>query len=113
MHRRNFNGNSKRMMVNGILYQAERFADEPVIYFPWQLDFRGRMYAQTTDLTPQGHDVSRGLLRLKREKPIADHTSLKWLMVHGANCYGVDKCSMDERLDWVEENEDRILAIAG
>ena len=113
IHRRNFNSNAKRLLINGIIYTAQRFADEEVIWFPWQLDFRGRMYAQPTGLSPQGHDVARGLLRLKREKPIADHTALKWLMIQGANCYGVDKCSMDERLDWVEENQDRILAIAG
>ena len=34
------------------------------------------------------------------------------MAVHGANCFGYDKVSMDRRIDWVEENTDRILQVA-
>lgn len=35
-----------------------------------------------------------------------------WLAVHGANSYGVDKVSYDERIQWVRDNEQMILLCA-
>ena len=33
----------------------------------------------------------------------------RWLMIHGANCWGLDKSTFDERVEWAEE----FLAAAG
>ena len=38
--------------------------------------------------------------------------SARWLAIHGANQYGEDKCSLDERVEWVKENEKFILEAA-
>jgi DNA-directed RNA polymerase len=37
---------------------------------------------------------------------------LYWLKVHGANKYGYDKVSYDERVQWIDEQEDTLLSIA-
>jgi DNA-directed RNA polymerase len=103
---------SKRLQVAKTIWIAEKFADQAELFFPYQLDFRGRCYAVPMFLNPQGPDYARGLLTFAKGKPINDETALGWLMIHGANCYGVDKVSFDERLAWVQENEDTILACA-
>ncbi len=99
---------SKRLLAAKLLYMGEKFAKEPTIYFPMQLDFRGRMYAVPSYLNPQGCDAAKGLLTFSEGKPL-DAAAMRWLKIHGANCYGEDKCSMDNRVKWVEENHDDIV----
>ena len=103
---------SKRLQIAKVIWIAEKFADEPAIYFPYQLDFRGRMYAVPMFLNPQGADWSRGLLTFAEGKPIGSTKAAAWLAIHGANCFGVDKVSYSDRVDWVFDNEERILAVA-
>ncbi len=102
----------KRLQFSRILMVAERFKDEPEIYFPCQLDFRGRLYYVPLFLQPQGTDHCRGLLQFANGLPIADEEDAGWLAVHGANSFGVDKVSFDDRLKWVADNDARILATA-
>ena len=45
-------------------------------------------------------------------KPINDQTSADWLAIHGANVWGYDKVSFEDRLAWVRENHEWILAVA-
>ncbi len=94
-----------------VLTLARRFAAEPRIYFPYQLDFRGRMYPVCI-LSPQGTDLTKALLTFADGKPINDSVALGWLMIHGANSWGADKLPLEERVGWVEENEGRILEAA-
>ena len=112
VHRHNKSQGGRRVMVNSIIWLAEKFADEAQIFFPHQLDFRGRVYAVPTHLSPQGHDVSRGLLQFSKGKPIENDRAAGWLMIQGANMYGFDKASFEDRIGWVEEMTDRILAVA-
>lgn len=102
---------SKRLQAAKIMYLGAKFKDERAIYFPMQLDFRGRMYAVPSYLNPQGCDAAKGLLQFAEGKPV-DETAMRWLKIHGANTYGEDKCSMDDRVKWVEENHDAILETA-
>ncbi|MCC5780563.1 hypothetical protein H7H48_15990 [Nitratireductor sp. B36] len=90
---------------------AERFKDEPEFYFPHMLDFRGRMYPIPSDLSPQGEDLHRGLLTFARGKPVTKEDA-GWLAVHLANCFGVDKVSFSERIDWVVAREAMWRSIA-
>ena len=96
----------KTMMV------AESFEIEDEIFFPHQLDFRGRAYAIPMYLNPQGADLARGLLEFANGSSINDDTSRSWLAIHGCNCYGNDKVSLEDRVRWVEDNEQMLLAIA-
>lgn len=101
----------KRMAVANTLNVAQMFKDEVAIYMPYQLDFRGRIYAVPMWLNPQGPDYARALLTFAEGKPIGDSTGPGWLAIHGANCFGVDKVSLLDRITWVEEHEDDIEAV--
>lgn len=102
----------RRIQLSKLTQTAREFAEEEAIYFPHQLDFRGRAYAVPLYLNPQGDDRSRGLLLFANAVPIADAQGAGWLAVHGAGLWGVDKASMEERIDWVYANEAAILASA-
>lgn len=100
----------KRIGFNMALGIAKRYEKFRKIYFPYQLDFRGRIYA-VPHLTPQGSDYQKALLRFANGKPLGAE-GWKWLAVHGANVAGYDKASFEDRVDWVQDNEEEILAIA-
>lgn len=86
----------------GILDTAQRFAGEE-LYFPHQFDFRGRSYPIPVHLNHQGNDLCRGLLSFGNAVDIGDD-GLYWLMVHAANCYGVDKIPYEARVEWVKQH---------
>jgi DNA-directed RNA polymerase, mitochondrial len=90
---------------------ARKFAAEDRFYFPHFLDFRGRMYPFCATLSPQGDDASRGLLQFAEGKPLGERGGF-WLKVHLANVFGVDKVSYAERVQWVEEHHDVLVACA-
>lgn len=109
----NFRVVSKRFALLGALEIAERVKDEPEIYFPHQFDFRGRLYAIPVHLNPQGPDYCKALLTFAHGLPIsATDQSAGWLSIHGANVFGHDKVSLENRIDWVESNSERIVAAA-
>lgn len=93
------------------LKTAERFKDEPRIYFPWNIDYRGRCYPIPTALHPQGDDVQKALLYFAEPTPIKPE-DVKWLKIHGANVAGLDKKTFDERTSWIEANNLNIIASA-
>lgn len=101
----------ERAQAKQILSVAERFRDHKAIYMPYQLDFRGRVYAQPSSLQPQGCDLAKGLLRFAEGKPLATPEAIRWWMIHGANTYGIDKVSFDDRVAWVKENHDMIVRV--
>lgn len=108
----NIRRTSKILQTAKILSIADKFQDEAAIYFPHQMDFRGRMYAVPMFLNPQGPDHAKALLRFAEGKPLGDQVAVDWLAVHGANCFGVDKVSYEDRITWVVENEDQIIQSA-
>jgi len=91
---------------------AERFRQYDAIYFLYQADFRGRLYAVTTGVNPQGSDLQRALLRFADGKPLADKEAQDWFLINGANRFGVDKVPFAERIQWVHENHLHIMAMA-
>jgi len=101
---------SRRRRVEAVLNQGQKFKNDEAIYFPHNLDFRGRIYA-TTLLNPQGDDLMKGILKFSSGVPLGLEGS-KWLAIHGANCAGVDKVSFDDRLAWVEAHQEVILNCA-
>jgi DNA-directed RNA polymerase len=111
IHQKRAQHTSKRIQMSKILGVAEKYAKEAKMYFPMQYDFRGRMYCIPSFLTPQGCDAAKGLLLFAEGKPLGE-SGLRWLKIHGANTYGEDKVSMDNRVKWVEENHEQILRVA-
>ncbi len=100
----------KRVQVAQVAATARKFVGRP-IWFPHQMDFRGRIYAMPVGLNPQGPDYAKALLTFDRAYAIEDGVAAGWLMVSGANRYGVDKCSLLHRIEWVEKHEEAILAV--
>lgn len=103
---------SKRILVHRVLWTAEQYKDEDMLYFPYQLDFRGRLYAVPQFLNPQGHDIAKALLTFAEGKAITDDTAEKWLAIQVANTWGEDKSSFGARVEWVKQHEAMIQAIA-
>lgn len=91
---------------------AEEFVGYDAIYFPYQLDFRGRVYPIPQGLNPQGNDLAKGLLHFSEGDRLDTTSSIQWFKVHGANTFGVDKVSMDERMAWVDANAEHIIRSA-
>lgn len=96
---------------------AERFQDEGAFYYPWNADFRGRLYPIPDALHPQGDDISKGLLQYATGKPLGD-TGAAYLALHGANCLGawegakVSKMGLQERIDLVVGMTQEIIEVA-
>ena len=101
---------SKRSHFEIILDIARRYAQYKKFYQPHQLDFRGRVYA-VSPLSCQGSDTTKALLRFANGKPL-ESEGWKWLAVHGAGLIGNDKVSFEDRVNFILDNEDVILAIA-
>lgn len=111
IHKRNVAKRSNRILVSQILRIANQFQGYDKIYFPHQMDFRGRLYPIPVLLQPQGTDLAKGLLHFARGKPV-DKDSVKWLEIHGANVYGYDKESYEERVRWTREHSSEIQSYA-
>ena len=92
------------------LWMAEKYKDEPNLYFPKQLDFRGRVYDRVPFLNAQGNDISRSLLQFSNGKLIKTEEDLNWLKIHGANMFGI-KQDFQTKIDWVNNNLKNIYAI--
>ncbi|WP_417623168.1 DNA-directed RNA polymerase [Parasphingorhabdus sp.] len=111
-HDRNRTLFSRRVQTLKTLSVAQEYVDYDAIYFPHQLDFRGRVYAVPNGLNPQGTDLAKGLLQFSEGDPLDTVAAIHWFKVHGANTFGVDKVGMDDRLAWVDANSGRIAATA-
>ena len=87
---------------------ARSLRKEEEIYFPYNLDFRGRVYPMPPNLNHLGSDICRGLLKFKDSKPLGER-GLHWLKVHLSNLMGNDKCSFDERREYTEANMEHVF----
>jgi DNA-directed RNA polymerase len=111
IHKRNVQKRSLRILTSQILRIANDFNEYEKIYFPHQMDFRGRVYPIPVLLQPQGSDLSKGLLHFAEGKRVDDN-SIRWLQIHGANVYGYDKECYDKRVQWTLERHTEIKSYA-
>ena len=77
-------------------------------YIPWSFDYRGRAYPIPAFLTPQDTDFGKSLLMFTKGAKI-NSQGMKWIKFQLATTYGLDKATMDERIDWIEKGENREL----
>lgn len=101
---------SKRLNLKRTIDVASQFADRS-LYYVYQCDFRGRLYAQGAGPNPQGTDYQKALLMFAEGKPIGND-GVAWLAIHVANCFGVDKVSLAERINWTLDHQADILSVA-
>lgn len=97
----------KNYRTTEALYVANKYKGE-VFWIPWSFDFRGRVYPIPTSLSPQGTDFDKSLLLFAEEGPVNEW----WLAFQVATTYGLDKAPMEERQQWVKDNQEFIAAIA-
>ena len=103
----------KRVSFLQTLNTANRYQLFPALYMPYQLDFRGRIYA-VPRLNPQGPDWMKGLLHFAEGKAI-DEDSAVFLAIQVANTGAfdkIDKAPLADRVQWVYDNEEKIVACA-
>lgn len=110
VYRRERARTSRRLRFEFIVEQANKFAGYEAIWFPYNMDWRGRVYAIPA-FNPQGNDMTKGLLQAAKGEPVGAE-GIQWLMIHGANTAGVDKVSFADRKKWVSDNEEMILSCA-
>lgn len=110
--KRNQRRQSKALRALMAIGTAKRFKDYERIYFPHNMDYRGRCYPIPTSLSPQGDDITKALLVFAEPAPCKNKDDWKWLAIHGANLAGHDKISFAERIQWVEDNTVNIIASA-
>ncbi|KAG5437468.1 hypothetical protein PCANB_000896 [Pneumocystis canis] len=96
------NKQSLRCDINYKLEIARAFLHEKM-YFPHNLDFRGRAYPIPPHFNHLGNDLCRGLLTFYEAKEIGE-SGLRWLKIHLANVCGLDKESFVEREAFTVEN---------
>lgn len=102
---------SKAFQATRIIWMADEFQNKANFWFVWYADFRGRLYAATSGFSPQGPDLAKGLLQFAEGKPLGPD-GWYWLRIHGANRFGFDKASFEERVAWVDTNRDAFVAAA-
>ncbi|WP_288878701.1 DNA-directed RNA polymerase [uncultured Megasphaera sp.] len=103
---------SKVLRTNSTLGTAKKYSVYERIYFPWNLDYRGRIYPMCPSLNPQGDDAQKALLLFADPTPLASDEDLKWLYIAGAGFAGLDKIPFSERETWVLDHEEQILQSA-
>jgi DNA-directed RNA polymerase len=103
---------SKYIQVRQIIEEARLLLDRSFFY-PYQLDFRGRIYPKPAMLSPQGADYSRALIKFKYGKQMKENNSFDDFAIAGAGLYGeVDKEDIQTRLDWVKDRLDTFIGYA-
>lgn len=98
------------MSVSRTILMASRMRDYDYFHFVYQCDFRGRKYAISPDLNPQGDDLNKGLLQFGEGYKLGPD-GLTFMRLQLANVYGYDKDDYAGRVQWVVEHEDKILSI--
>ena len=90
---------------------VRRFEDKERFYIPWSFDYTGRSYPIPAFLTPQDTDFGKALLVFADAAPMTEKAK-DWLAFQCATTFGLDKSTMQERLDWVQNNIPLITRVA-
>lgn len=112
IHSENRENISKRLAVLSTIAIARQFKNFKAMFFPHNLDTRGRAYPLPAFLNPQGPDYVKALLEFSNGKPIENDEQAAWLAIAGANAYGKDKIGLQERVNWIQDNDEMIFSIA-
>ncbi len=90
---------------------VRRFKYRERYYIPWNFDYRGRAYPIPAFLTPQDTDFGKSLLNFADETYISIQ-GCEWIAFQCATTYGLDKATIEERIEWVKNNIPLITRVA-
>lgn len=111
MYKKEASRKGKLIRVLANIKTAERFKDYERIYFPCNMDFRGRIYP-IPSFSFQGDDLNKGLIQFADAPKVTDKVAEHWFLIAGAEFAGIDKVSFTDEIKWVKENEKNILDTA-
>ncbi|TPX33106.1 DNA-directed RNA polymerase [Synchytrium microbalum] len=72
------------------------------VYFPHNVDFRGRAYPIPPHLNHMGNDLCRGIMEFAEAKPLGKR-GLEWLKIQVATLAGASKVSFEDRIQFTED----------
>jgi DNA-directed RNA polymerase len=104
---------SNRVLLASDTATAHRLAEAGRFWTPLNCDWRGRVYG-VCHFNFQRDDRVRALFLFADGQPIGEE-GLRWLKIHVANCGDfnkISKRSMEERVEWTDNNIDHIAALA-
>ena len=110
VHQFNHRATSRRVEFMTMLDTAKTIGDSK-FYLPHQMCFRSRAFPIPPFFNHHGSDAPRSMMLFDRGVELTDK-GWRNLQIHCANKFGIDKLSYDQRVSWVEENEDNIINTA-
>ena len=93
---------AKYMSTHSTISTADLYKDFERFYFVYTMDSRGRVYAKSDTISPQGDDFQKGLIKFAEGKKLGEE-GMYWLSVNGAGKWGNDKCTFDERVQFIKD----------
>ena len=102
---------SKRIMLIFSLGTAKIMLKYKQFYYSYMLDYRGRVYPTSTHLNLLGKSEIKSLLEFGEGQYLTPD-GIRWLKIHIANVYGLDKEPYDDRVEWVDEHYTEVIAVA-
>ncbi len=94
------------------LRTVREYLPYPELYFVYFCDSRGRVYPMTQGLSPQGSDVQKGVLEFAEGKWLDTQAAQRWFLYNGANLWGFDKETPQDRIDWHIDKAELLLSFA-
>ena len=91
-----------------VLGEASRVMKYDRFWLPHNLDYRGRVY-HIPDFGHHSADYQRALFEFANRK-VVDEDSELFIKLQLANTAGKDKKTLKERMQWVDDNEHKIIA---
>ena len=102
---------AKRAEIKTTIGKAKQLAEWDKFYSLVDLDYRGRVYYKEPYMNYQGNDIARGIMSFSKSKEIDDEGK-RALAIHTANSYN-EKYNVDKIPDWVEEDYFSMLTEEG
>ena len=99
IHDTNHANKVKRFQILSMIDTAKSYLGEKFFHV-YQMDFTSRLYPVTAHFHPQGTDIARALHHFYEGAVIKTKKDADWLAIAGANAFGYNKLSYDERLEW-------------
>lgn len=93
----------KQHAYSTAMSMAGELKHEQHFHVPHRACFRGRIYPFCEYLHYHEGDTVRGLLQMGEPVPLG-RDGERWIKIHAAGCFGVDKVSIADRIAWVDEH---------